>query len=611
MTDLNHLKQQILAKTPLDQLIGEQVTLQSRAGKKMGCCPFHAEKTPSFYLYDDHYHCFGCGAHGDAISYVRHAQGLGFIESLKWLANRCGVDTSELDRSKKDMHKWQESARKTRVLAEAQQYFTRCLREPQGAEARAYLEKRGFPETFWDVNGFGYSPDSGDALISHLKSLGYSMSEMEDVSLANSFRGRSFDFFRHRVMVPIRDVQGRLIAFGGRALSNDQQQKYKNSRYDKGSVLFGLDHARKIARSRQRAIVVEGYLDALKMRMSGFPETVACQGTALTPEHLRSLRSATSEVVLLFDGDKAGQRASLKTLENALDIPELRFKVAELPEGSDPDSFLESNGPEAMQSIIDQAGELLSWSIKSHLDNANPEAIPGMINKEIIPWLLRVPDPVNRAYLEDQVARISGVPIGVIRNAVNGKEAAPNRTGQKPDLDQDLATPVTAIDDESYEPAPLSPLAFEFAGHLFYGDPEDPELADLAESIRSQELEEDELWLRFMEELISALKNKKRPQDLEDSSWTLSSSPMVSELIEKFRRLKSAFETKDRKKIFERLQLMIIKNKIENTIASTKKRMNQLTFSSEPDQESLRDHAGSLMRLQTRLREVCLSLNQF
>ena len=307
MTDLNHLKQQILAKTPLDQLIGEQVTLQSRAGKKMGCCPFHAEKTPSFYLYDDHYHCFGCGAHGDAISYVRHAQGLGFIESLKWLANRCGVDTSELDRSKKDMHRWQESARKTRVLAEAQQYFTRCLREPQGAEARAYLEKRGFPETFWDVNGFGYSPDSGDALISHLKGLGYSMSEMEDVSLANSFRGRSFDFFRHRVMVPIRDVQGRLIAFGGRALSNDQQQKYKNSRYDKGSVLFGLDHARKIARSRQRAIVVEGYLDALKMRMSGFPETVACQGTALTPEHLRSLRSATSEVVLLFDGDKAGQ----------------------------------------------------------------------------------------------------------------------------------------------------------------------------------------------------------------------------------------------------------------------------------------------------------------
>ena len=638
MDDLNQLKLQILSKTPLDQLVGEQVRLQNRGGKKTGCCPFHAEKTPSFYLYDDHYHCFGCGAHGDAISWVRHNQGLGFIESLRWLAEKYGLDISGLEKGKGNLLRWQQAAQKTKVLAEAQEFFQKNLQDEPGRAARDYLTSRGFPKDCWNINGFGYAPDTPDTLIKHLKKLGYPLSELEEASLANSFRGHSFDFFRHRIMIPIRDVQGRLLAFGGRALGG-QQQKYKNSRYDKGLILFGLDQARKVSRSRGRIIVVEGYLDALKMRMAGFPETVACQGTALTREHLRSLHSAAPELILLFDGDPAGQKAPLKTLEYALEFPELKFRVAELSEGEDPDSFLEKSGAGAMESLLAKSGELLSWSILKQLGRAPAEAIPALINQDIIPWLAKVPDPINRSYLEDQVSRLSGVPVTVIRSALARQSQTRGAAGQasRPTCPDQPPTPPGDNRDQNDTPTPLSPLAFEFFGHVFYSEGLEPDIRQQIRQILSEEIEVDWLWAGFAQEMLRSLEEGKSPATQEDCFWTLSTSPFVAEFIAQMRSLKTAFQTKDRRKIFAHLRLLFNKNKIESAVVSTKLQISELTmagvagsavgavadgvqkgkseaagtFRQPWDQESLREHTSKLLQLQSRLREISEQLLSF
>ncbi|MCB9228128.1 MAG: DNA primase [Deltaproteobacteria bacterium] len=607
MSELNQIKSLILSQAPLDQLIGEHVRLQNRGGRRMGCCPFHAEKTPSFYLYDDHYHCFGCGAHGDAISWVRHSQGLGFVDSLRWLAEKYGLDASGLDKEQQGLGVWKEAARKTKILAEAQEFFQLCLHRESGQLARDYLISRGFSEETWKLNGFGYSPDAPDSLVRRLSQLGYDIAEMEAASLANRFRNRSFDFFRHRLMIPIRDAQGRLLAFGGRALG-DQQQKYKNSRYDKGSVLFGLDHARKFSNAHQRIIVVEGYLDALKMRMSGFPETVACQGTALTREHLRALPPTTPEVILLFDGDQAGQKASLKTVEQALDFPGMAFRVAILPAGEDPDSFLKKNPPDQMETLLASAEALLAWSIRKQLDGADSGAVPALINREIIPWLLRISDPVNRSYLEDQVASLSGVPVSVIREAISGRKPL-IRKENYPEIPQAATEP--SLQTEA-KPASLSPLAFEFCGHVFYTDPSDVSVPELIDQIRLQHLEEDPLWLSLLEEFSESLRAGVSPSDRDDYGWALAASPFVTKLLLKLRSLSPAFRCSDRKKIFERLQLLFVKNNIENAIVSAKARVAQLGLSQAQENvpESMREHINALMQLQKRLREVGQSLHK-
>ena len=605
MANIDTLKTRILAKVPLDALIGEYVRFEKRAGRNTACCPFHAEKTPSFYLYDDHYHCFGCGAHGDAISFAQHQQGLGFIEALKWLGNKYSIETSELERSNKNFKEWKNSAKKSQILLHAQEYFVKNFLSKLGEESRNYLKRRGFSEELLAETGFGYAPDRSQDLVHHLAKSGYSIKDLEEVSLASVFQGRAYDFFRHRITVPIRDVQGRIIAFGGRALGQ-QPQKYKNSRYDKGLILFGLDQARKAMRATGRGIVVEGYFDALKMHQFGFNECVACQGTALTVEHLRSLKSAASEIYLLFDGDQAGRQASLKLVEQSLGFPELRFKVALLPENEDPDSFLTSSGPKELEKLLRESRNLIDFAIQDKIKHSHGAALPSLINRQFVPWLSQIKDRVERSFLAEKIANLTGIDPEVIKAAIAGKSKNSNNNKIIPKKQEQIS----ALVDEGHKLEPLKNLYFELIGHLYYSSPEDQLDLDHLQRFIKNDLILDEVWLYFTDELLDCLRAGKKPADQDLGSWTCTASLGVLALVQKFQNLKLAFKVENRKKILQRLMLYERQNKIKNTITSIKDDMSLSRAHGQAEEGEWQRLGERLIEFYQELRGVENSLRQ-
>jgi len=282
---LDEVKQRIKARVPLDQLIGETVTLVRRGANIMACCPFHNEKTPSFHVYGDgHYYCYGCKENGDAITFVRKTREMTFIESLKFLASKYGVEAPELEESDLIKRRRGEQTALSQMMAAAQDLYTTELRSERGNAARAYLKERGFTDDNILKFGFGLTPEEGFGLVKNLRALGFREDDMIRASLAgvSAKSGRPYDFFRERLMIPIRDPHGRVIAFGGRTMVGDPA-KYKNSGstplFDKSGVLFGLDQARDAIKDKRQAIIVEGYMDTLCLWQAGIHEVVACMGT--------------------------------------------------------------------------------------------------------------------------------------------------------------------------------------------------------------------------------------------------------------------------------------------------------------------------------------------
>lgn len=576
MASFTEAKNRILAKTPLDALIGEHVKLDKRSGKRMACCPFHAEKTPSFYVYDDHYHCFGCSAHGDAISFVQHVQGLGFVESLRWLGKKYQIDTPELDRTSGQIKQWQKEASNSKLLLLAQDFFQSQLHQPEAAEIKAYLLDRGFSENSIKEFGFGYAPNMPNALQKYLLTHKADRNQLESTSLITVYQGKSYDFFRHRLTIPIHDTHGKIIAFGGRAVGS-QRQKYKNSRYDKSLILFGLNHARTKMRSKGRAIIVEGYLDALQLRQRGFEETVACQGTALTKDHLRSLKSATKRVYLLFDGDKAGQAASLKTIQIALDFPELSFHVASLPEGEDPDSFVQSQGPEKLEQVLESAEDLLSYGIKQKLQDTHETAIPTLISEEFVPWLKTVSDQIKLNFLAQKISSLTGVPSQTIVNSVKHKLSPLNGASDS------FSSPSRTIAEHANEPltkSQISPrlegITYELCGHLYFSGPEDVAVEELRAFIKT-ELKCDQLWLLFVEELLNCLSKGRSPVEESLSSWTSGHSHDIMSLVQRLQQSKHAFVCENRQKQLARIQLVQRKMNLSKVIESLKSELGRVS----------------------------------
>ena len=573
MSEIELVKNRILSKSPLEVLIGEQVTLQKRSGRYLGCCPFHEEKSPSFYLYHDHYHCFGCGAHGDAITYVQKQQGLAFIESLRWLAQKFSIPAPELDRSKSNLQQWQKNTRLNRIIVEAHEYFVANLYSEKNVEAQNYLIARGFQPSTWKEIGFGYALDFPDHLIKTLRSKGYTLKELEAVSLANSFENKSYDFFRHRITVPIRDTYGRLIAFGGRALGG-QQQKYKNSRYDKGTTLFAMDKARKAMRTKLRGIVVEGYLDAVKMHLYGFAETVACQGTALTREHMRALKSATNTVYLLFDGDKAGRNASLKLLSTSLDFPDIQFKVVELPEAYDPDSYLSEFGSEKLEELLRSSLDLIDFGISSRLTDCHASAIPSLISQEFIPWLSKLGDPIQKSFLIDKISRLTGVDKKAIENAeVNKVWRDESKETQGEIVDKEAEKDEQENGYENVSVSQLNPIIFEFLGHLFFTTPEDNIDVEMVEQFLDSSRMVEEIWILFAKEVLAVIKKNKKPKEIDISTWVSAHAKPVMELLQKLNELQLAFKQTNRKKMLQRLMLLDKKNKLKCEISTLQDNM--------------------------------------
>ncbi|MCT8991230.1 DNA primase [Chelativorans sp. SCAU2101] len=366
----NSFLDEIRDRVPISQVVGSRVTFDKRKtnaarGDYWACCPFHGEKTPSFHCEDrkGRYHCFGCGASGDHFRFLTELDGLSFPEAVERVATMAGIPMPAPDPEAE--RREQQRASLTDVMELAARFFQDCLHGPQGAEARAYLRGRGISAATQEAFRLGYAPDSRNALKEFLAGKGITKAQIEACGLVVSGPDIpvSFDRFRGRIMFPIEDTRGRVIAFGGRALSADVPAKYMNSPdtelFHKGNVLYNHARARKAARDGT-VIAVEGYMDVIALAQAGVENAVAPLGTALTENQLELLWRMAGEPVLCFDGDDAGLRAAWRAADLALPMvrPGRSLRFALLPEGKDPDDLVREAGREAMDGLIAAARPL-------------------------------------------------------------------------------------------------------------------------------------------------------------------------------------------------------------------------------------------------------------
>jgi DNA primase len=412
---------ELRARTPLAGVVGRRVKL-ARSGRQMkGCCPFHQEKTPSFYVYEDGYHCFGCGAHGDAISFVMQSEGAGFMEAVERLAAEAGIEVpkpspeaAEAERKRHDLNS---------VLEAAQAGYHRRLFLPEGRHALAYLLGRGLTEQTIRRFGLGWSGEGRGTLLADLGRDGITEEQLVDSGLMrrDDETGRAFDLFFNRVMFPIRDRRGRAISFGGRTLG-DGQPKYVNgpetALFSKRRTLYALDLAREAVRGGASLVVVEGYMDVIALAQAGMGGAVAPLGTALTEEQLEELWRLAPAPILCFDGDAAGSRAAARAAELALPLlaPDRTLKLAKLPAGEDPDTLVRRQGADGIRTVLDAATPLAD-ALYDLLREASGDATP----EQRAAFLTR---------LDQAAGRISDKALaGEYREALRGRFYAARRRG--------------------------------------------------------------------------------------------------------------------------------------------------------------------------------------
>ena len=376
---------ELRARTTLSTLIGRTVKLQKAGREYRACCPFHQEKSPSFYVNDEKgfYHCFGCSAHGDAIRYLTEAQGLPFMDAVKELAAAAGMEVPASD--PRAAERQARAVGLHDAMAAAADWFIEQLGSPEAAQARAYLAKRGVTPAQAKAFGIGFSPDARNRLKTALAGCGLPML-IEAGLLIQVEDKEPYDRFRGRLMIPIRDARGRTIAFGGRILG-DGEPKYLNSPetplFDKGRTLFNIDRASAAARKAGRVLVVEGYMDVVALDRAGIGEGVAPLGTALTESQMERLWKMADVPILCFDGDSAGQKAAARAAARALPLiqPGRTLRFATLPAGQDPDDLIARSGRNAFEAVVDKAESLSArlWALElaaAPLDT--PEARAGL-----------------------------------------------------------------------------------------------------------------------------------------------------------------------------------------------------------------------------------------
>ncbi|WOE74098.1 DNA primase [Alterisphingorhabdus coralli] len=371
---------QLRSRTTLSSLIGRSIKIQKAGREYKACCPFHNENTPSFTINDQKgfYHCFGCGAHGDAITWMTEHNGLGFMDAVKELASEAGMSLPAPD--PKAAERAEKRTSLIDVCAAAQDWFVQQLDTVEGAKARAYLEKRGISEETQRTFGFGYAPEGRGNIAKALD--GFPKEQLVEAGLLIQVEDKApYDRFRGRLMLPIRDARGRVIAFGGRILG-EGEPKYLNSPdtplFDKGRTLYNLDRAAPASRKTNRLLVVEGYMDAIALSQAGFEDVVAPLGTALTEEQIGMAWKLAEQPTLCFDGDKAGQKAAMRAAHKTLPIlkPGYSLRFCLMPQGQDPDDFLKISGPKKMGYLIDHAESLADyiWHTESSKYGPTPNA---------------------------------------------------------------------------------------------------------------------------------------------------------------------------------------------------------------------------------------------
>jgi len=424
--------------TDLLALVGQAVKLRKQGTAFVGLCPFHAERSPSFQVVPARgfYHCFGCGKHGDAFAWLMEREGLTFPEALEQLARSAGIDLPQ--RRERPAAELDLEDRLRSALDAAQAFYERQLVRHEGA--RAYLRERGYGDAFIAEAGFGMAPDAWDALVTHLRGLGFSGDLLEQAGLASrSERGTQIDFLRNRLTIPIHDARGRLVAFGGRIMG-EGQPKYLNTRdtplFHKGESLFGFHRAK--GTLKDGALVVEGYFDVLQLHQHGIHQAVAPLGTALTDEHLKQMGRFTRRVTLCFDGDAAGRRAMEKGLRMALPLG-FEVRLLELPQGEDPDTWCLKLGAEAFRDLLRAAPDWTAFMVDRALEGKDLRRITDRMGafKDLLDFLPFLPRTPETRELFASLAHQLQLPLQELDRAVGARRQAPT-AGTVPSLPQSL-----------------------------------------------------------------------------------------------------------------------------------------------------------------------------
>ena len=404
--------QELLHRVDVVDLIDAYVPLKKAGANYAACCPFHNEKSPSFTVSPtkQFYHCFGCGAHGTAISFLMEYSGLGFIDAIKELSARVGLQVPE-DEGRRT-HDGPKVTALTDVMARAAKYYYEQLKRSE--KAIAYLKQRGLSGEIAQKYGIGYAPEGWQSLGEAFDD--YTISELQVAGLViKNEQGRLYDRFRDRVMFPIMNQKGEVIAFGGRVLG-EGEPKYLNSPetplFEKGREVFGLPQARAALREKNTAIVVEGYMDVVALAQHGVSNAVATLGTATTATHVQKLLRQVDRIVYCFDGDNAGRKAAWRALENSLEaLPEQKsIGFVFLPETEDPDSFIRGQGTSAFEKMIAQAtplSEFLLRELASQCDMTSAEGRAKLV-ADAKPLLGRLQTPLLRLQLVKRLAEASG-----------------------------------------------------------------------------------------------------------------------------------------------------------------------------------------------------------
>ncbi|MGB2304119.1 MAG: DNA primase, partial [Candidatus Puniceispirillales bacterium] len=420
---------EIRRRVSLSSIIGKKVKLINRGNRMVGLCPFHQEKTPSFHVRDDEgfYHCFGCGASGDAISFLREQDGLGFMEAIHHLAGLAGLTVPE----QKDISPEEKAQRNmmASINEEAAVFYENQLNSPAGKQAKRYISDRQMSPNSLSRYRIGYAPANG--LTTYLQNKGFTADDMLAAGLVRKSQrdGSLYDNFRDRLMFPITNPKGDVIAFGGRALSGDQEPKYLNSAdspmFHKKQVLYGLKQAKEQMKDGLPVIVAEGYMDVIAIDQFKVAGAVAPLGTALTEDQILLIWKSAHSPYLCFDGDMAGQRAANKTLTRLLPIlePGKTVRVMRLDQGMDPDDVLKSGGADAMQRIMDVSESLVDalWQSTAADFNLNEAEQRAKFWQVMRDYIRQVNHPAMRDSLGDEInARIQDM----------RQSARQNKTGQ-------------------------------------------------------------------------------------------------------------------------------------------------------------------------------------
>jgi DNA primase len=418
---------EVAERLSIVEVVSEYVQLRRSGGNFLGLCPFHGEKTPSFNVNParEIFHCFGCGAGGNAFSFVMKMEGVSFPEAVKMLARKSGIEIEERQLTPAEKKSQEERQQFQRINELTTAYYRSILlKREEGEQARQYLAKRSVNSDISEDYRLGFAPDHRDALAKYLKNNGVDLEIALKLGIIRKVEAGWYDLFRNRLIFPIRDARGQVIAFAGRVLDSSLP-KYINSPesplYHKSSVLFGLDMALPAVRTENAVIIVEGYFDHLALYRSGIRNVVATCGTALTSSHSTLIKRHAERVYTLFDSDSAGKKATIRSMELFLE-QRIPAYVISLPAGDDPDSFMACNQVEAFRERLKNSRPAFEFFVRSLLAETPPDSVDNKVRAidEIVPRFRKIADPVERDLYEKEICRLMGITAHAFRKRMSG-----------------------------------------------------------------------------------------------------------------------------------------------------------------------------------------------